>query len=372
MADLLDYLDWRGDLDFNASSFNKVDALMLSLISYNIFDGFLNDSFAGRKSMQEILEAFYKAPDFEERKDIGAMINEKTFDVFEKMVNVARFKDLQLTAYKSVINLESTEQFAAITFIWGKTNIVVFRGTDDSIVGWKEDFNISWQNPIPSQNDALDYFDKAAASLKGDFILIGHSKGGNLVVNTAAKTSAKNQKRILTVYNFDGPGFENDYYLQAGFLNVKNKIKSFYPAFSIVGMIFKHPEDFEIVQSNGSAIMQHDPLTWQISGPDFIHEEDFTSESKFFYTTFNEWVKKISIDQRKIIVATLFDIIEASGCTSNKELVKNRIHASAKMIEAYAKLNRERKNDIHKIVRVLRQAVHDSLPMLSLINVNQK
>ena len=187
MADLLDYLDWRGDLDFNASSFNKVDALMLSLISYNIFDGFLDDSFAGRKSMQEILEAFYKAPDFEERKDIGAMINEKTFDVFEKMVNVARFKDLQLTAYKSVINLESTEQFAAITFICGKTNIVVFRGTDDSIVGWKEDFNISWQNPIPSQKHALDYFDKAAASLKGDFILIGHSKGGNLVVNTAAK-----------------------------------------------------------------------------------------------------------------------------------------------------------------------------------------
>ena len=136
--------------------------------------------------------------------------------------------------------------------------------------------------------------------------------------------------------------------------------------------VSEHPEDFEIVQSNGSAIMQHDPLTWQISGPDFIHEEDFTSESKFFYTTFNEWVKKISIDQRKIIVATLFDIIEASGCTSNKELVKNRIHASAKMIEAYAKLNRERKNDIHKIVRVLRQAVHDSLPMLSLINVNQK
>lgn len=371
MANLLDYLEWRGDINLNQVTLNKVDALLFALISYNIYDDLAPADFKKQLSLNEVLENFRKAPDLEERKDIGAMINEKTYDVLEKAAMSNRFCNLKVCGYRSLIDLEKAEQFAAITFVWGKTNIIVYRGTDDTIVGWKEDFNIAWQPQIPSQAEAISYFEEACSALKGDFILIGHSKGGNLVMNTASVCKAKLQKRILSLYNFDGPGFSKEFYESAGFLNIKNRLHSYYPGFSIVGMIFEHPEKYEIVKCDGFAINQHDPLNWQIMGGDFVHEKDFTSESKFFYKTFNDWVQLFDNEQRKTLVEAFFNIIEASECTTNKELVKNRLKASAKMIDAYAKQDKKLKSDIHKMVRILHQAVKDSLPMLSLINVSK-
>jgi len=371
MANLLDYLEWRGDIPLEQIPFNKVDALLFALISYNIFDGLVPSDFDTKLSMSEVLERFRKCPDLEERKDIGAMINEKTFDVFEQAAMSVRFGQLKICGYKSILDLNNEEQFAALTIIHNKTNIIIYRGTDDTVVGWKEDFNIAYLPQIPSQKDAIIYFEEAAKKLKGDFIMVGHSKGGNLVMNTAVACTPKLQKKLTALYNFDGPGFTPDFYLQKSYLNIKDKLQNFYPGFSIVGMIFNHPENYEIVSCEGFAIYQHDPLNWQIKGGDFIHEKDFTSESKFFYKTFNDWVSVIDAERRQKLVESLFNVIEASNCQTNKELVKNRIKASARMIDAFAKQDKPTKNEIHKMVRILHQAVKDSIPMISLINVTK-
>ncbi len=241
--------------------------------------------------------------------------------------------------------------------------VIALRGTDDTITGWKEDFNIAWQDQIPAQKDALLYFKEAAEAFKGSFVLTGHSKGGNLVINTAVNCSKTLQKRIKEIYNFDGPGFSRDFFEQEAYKNVENKIFSFYPAFSVVGMIFHHPKNFEIVKSEGFAFWQHDAMSWQIMGADFITEASFTDESKLFYKAFNEWIDKLDNSQRHTFVDTLFGILEASGAKTNSDIEKEAVKSTAKMIAAYAELDKARRKEMLKILKLFKNVIADDIPI---------
>ena len=366
MADLFDYLDWRGDITFSEVPFGKIDALMLSHLSYSIFDGLISDSFSESKTLELLVCDFKNASDYEGRINIGFLINKRTAELSFKCAESKRFKNVRISGYKNIYSEENIEQFAAMTFTIDKVNVIAFRGTDDTIVGWREDFNIAYLPQIPSQKDALEYFSLAAKELGGNFILVGHSKGGNLAVNTAVNCGEETQKRIEKIYNFDGPGFLPEFFEKKEYKNIENKIHSVYPELSVVGMIFSHPKNFEITKSNGFAIMQHDALTWQVLGSSFENAEDFTEESKIFYKAFNKWVKKLSIEQRKKFVNALFDVIEASGAKTNTDLEKNAITSSAKMIAAYSSMDKETKKEVKNILLVLKAAVQSSLPMFKL------
>lgn len=39
MANIMDYMDWRGDLSFEADEFNEVDNLILAQLAYVDFEG---------------------------------------------------------------------------------------------------------------------------------------------------------------------------------------------------------------------------------------------------------------------------------------------------------------------------------------------
>ena len=207
MADFFDYLNWRGDLSFELSPFNKIDALLLAHLTYCIFDGVISEKFTERKSFTQVAKDFSKTPDYEERINIGFLINKRTTELMFKAAESERFRNVELCGFRNIYNEEKVEQFAAVTFIVEGKPVIALRGTDDTIVGWKEDFNIAWLEQIPAQKDALEYFEEACKSLDGDVILVGHSKGGNLVINTAVNCDSKLQKRVKAIYNFDGPGF---------------------------------------------------------------------------------------------------------------------------------------------------------------------
>ena len=220
MADFFDYLNWRGELSFDNVAFGKIDALLLAQITYCIFDGIVSDSFTERKSLSQVAKDFSAAEDYEERINIGFLINKRTTELMFKCAESERFRNVELCGYRNIYNEENVEQFAALTYIVNGQPVIALRGTDDTIVGWKEDFNIAWQPQIPAQKDALDYFNEAAAAFKGNFILTGHSKGGNLVINTAVNCGKALQKRIERVYNFDGPGFNPEVFKSEEFLTV--------------------------------------------------------------------------------------------------------------------------------------------------------
>ncbi len=363
MADFFDYLNWRGDLTFEEVPFCKIDALLLAHVTYSIFDGIVPESFDERKTFAQVAKDFSASPDYEERINIGFLINKRTAELMFKCAECERYRNVELCGFRNIYNEENVEQFAAVTYIFNGKAVIALRGTDDTIVGWKEDFNIAWLPQIPAQKDALDYFKEAASAFTGDFIFTGHSKGGNLVINTAVNCGKKLQKRIEEVYNYDGPGFCADFFKSEEYKAVEKRINSFYPGFSVVGMIFHHPEKYEIVKSNGFAMWQHDAMNWQILGKDFINEADFADESRLFYRAFNEWIDKLDTEQKKNFVETMFCILEASGAKTNNEIEKDALKCTARMAAAYANLSRKKKNELHKILSMFKDVITDDIPI---------
>ena len=363
MANLFDYLSWRGDLSFEQVPFGKIDALLLAHLTYSIFDGVVPESFSEKKTFSQVAKDFSNTPDYESRINIGFLINKRTAELMFKTAESERFKNVELCGFRNIYSEDNVEQFAAVTYIVNGKPVLALRGTDDTIVGWKEDFNIAWLPQIPAQKDALEYFNDAAASFKENFVLVGHSKGGNLVINTAVGCGEKLQRRIERVYNFDGPGFANEFFESISYKAVEDRIYSFYPEFAVVGMIFHHPKFYEIVKSDGFAFWQHDAMNWQISGKDFVNAGEFTDESKIFYNAFNAWIDKLDTNQKKNFVDTMFCILEASGAKTNNDLERDALKATAKMLAAYAEMGKERRKELHDILSMFKDVIADDIPI---------
>ena len=363
MSDFFDYLNWRGDLSFEQAPFNKIDALLLAQVTYCIFDGVVSEKFSEKKSFAQVAKDFSATPDYDERINIGFLINKRTTELMFKAAESQRFRNIELCGFRNIYNEGNVEQFAALTFIVEGKPVITLRGTDDTIVGWKEDFNIAWLEQIPAQKDALEYFEEACKELDVNVILVGHSKGGNLVINTAVNCGKQLQKRINEVYNFDGPGFAQEFFEREEYKAVENRIHSFYPGFSVVGMIFHHPANYEIVKSEAFAFWQHDAMCWQIMGTAFVNEADFAEESRIFYTAFNEWIDKLNVKQKKDFVETMFCVLEASGAKTNNEIEKEAFKATAKMLAAYAELGHTKRKELRMILSMFKDVIADDIPI---------
>ena len=199
MANILDYIDWRGDLTFNQSSFNDIDNLILSRISYLPFDGIIDEM--ETITVREAHERFKKL----DLKNVK-ILQEEDLDLFPSVAQSTRFGNLFLKNYINKRDLQEEKQFSAITIILPDgTMYIAYRGTDNTLVGWKEDFNMSFMKSVPAQADAVDYLNNVAAQTSGRLRVGGHSKGGNLAVYAAAFCNQDVQDRIIEVYNNDGP-----------------------------------------------------------------------------------------------------------------------------------------------------------------------
>lgn len=363
MANIQDYIAWRGDLSFLQAPFTRVDALILCQISYLNFDGLLNDSdFSSYTKLSELAENFKNAPDFKKREQVGVLINKKTAPFFLEMAKTQRFKDVLITGYCSKIDLSIEEQFAAASYkLSDGTNFICFRGTDDTIVGWKEDFNLAIEEEVPAQKDAVEYLQKAAKSLRGNLRIGGHSKGGNLAIYASSKVDKKILKRIIAIYNNDGPGFSKEKVNSTEFLRLEDKLDSCYPQFSIVGMLFHHIGKRSFVESDETGVMQHDPFSWHIKGKDFILLENNDYGSKFFHDTFNEWISNLEPKQREVFIDSLFKIIESTDAKTNSELEANFAKNSVKILKAINKLDPEMRKVCNKTIAELFKTGHSKL-----------
>ncbi len=359
-----DYIAWRGDIPFAASAFNDVDAAILCQISYLNFDGLLEErSFKQALTLGELAQRFQAADDLKNRLEMGVLINEATAPLLFEAGRSRRFSDIKVTGYVSIIDFGKEEQFSALTYLLGdKTIFLSYRGTDDTIVGWKEDFNLAVSDELPAQRDALAYIGKAARALRGKIRVGGHSKGGNLAVYAAAMATPSVQRRIVSVHNFDGPGFPEEKATSAPFTAICGKIRTFCPQHSIVGMLFCRVGSCTVVESAGSGILQHDLFTWCTLGNDFIQMERLDPSSEFFGATVNAWISALSIEKRKLLIDTVFDIIAATNARTNSEIEKNIPENLVRIVKAYRKLDPEVRRAAFAIVRELFRLIHRQLP----------
>ena len=353
MNNIIDYIDWRGDLTFKYSPMNEVDAVILSQLAYIDFTGIVSSNFNEPISLRQASVLLASSEDFEQRVNFGPLINKEITTLLEKASKSKRFCNLKLCGFKSVLDIEQEKQFASINFIFeDKTNFIIFRGTDQSIIGWKEDFNMSFKMPIPAHIEAVNYFDKACKNLRGKFFLGGHSKGGNLALFAGAYCNEKYQKRILQIYNFDGPGFEETVLNDKRFINIKSKIKNFVPKKSIVGILLDTGIDKTIVESSNNGIMQHDPVTWNVLGNNFVTTEELSKESQFIDKTLKNWLKKTDKEKRENFIEALFNIIESAEANNITEITENWFKTSAKIINHLRKIDNETKDIIFETIKI--------------------
>ncbi|MBR6341809.1 MAG: DUF2974 domain-containing protein [Treponema sp.] len=364
---IIDYILMRGDLSFEESSFNSVDALILCQIAYNNIDGLVSREFTKKLTLETLSRKFCASRDYEQRCNMGAMINPLTPQLFELAARSKRFGHIMVSAFINKIDEKNIEQFSALTYEIQKARyLIVLRGTDDTIVGWYEDFNLGYMDQIPAQKDAAEYVKNAMSLLKGSFILAGHSKGGNLAVKGGMAVPKKSLRRLEAVYNFDGPGFFASVYEKPDFLQIKDRIKSFFPEFCVVGMLFEHTKPFTIVASGADGIVQHDPFSWKLMGPDFVRVSEFDKNSSIFYASFNDWASRLSALERKKFIDTFFDVILASGAKTNYEIEQNKLLCGSRMLARLSELNQEERKAVQRALKVMLKVAKNHIPMLSV------
>lgn len=352
-------------MDFGASPLNEVDALIFCQLSYMKLDGLVRAEFGGtqekKRTLKEVAESFAAASDYDERSNMGALINEQSPALLLAAGRSMRFGNLEVSGFINKIDEENDEQFSAITFSYGAAwNFIAYRGTDDSIVGWKEDCQLAYMDSVPAQLDALSYFGKAAAALEGNFYLGGHSKGGNLALYSAAKADADLQKKILSVYDNDGPGFPKAFFSSSGYLAIADRLWTFVPRLSIVGMLFSNSDNYITVENNlKNMVMQHDPFTWQVGSCSFVRCDGLGAESRFVSRTLNEWFMSLSLEEKKVFVESLFQVLEGSNAKTNFELTKNWFESLLGMKKSYDSLPKASRETMWKNIQLLVKIVAD-------------
>ncbi|MBP5401738.1 MAG: DUF2974 domain-containing protein [Treponema sp.] len=313
MSNIKDYILWRGDLSFKQDSFNEIDALVLAQITYLNFDNLISKDFKNAITIKDLWKSFKTSSDFKKRCDLGALINPETYTVLEAAALSERFSNIRCSGYVNKIDTDIEEQFAALTYFVekeGKNPFVVFRGTDSTLTGWKEDFNMSFSTSVPAQKDAVSYIEKVSKNLHGKITVAGHSKGGNLAVYAACFMNRFFKGRVLRVFNFDGPGFPRDIIESKDFCQIKDKISTWYPYKDLVGMFFEHTESYTVVQSSASGVWQHDAMSWLLEGKKFLTEPELDKKSINFNKLFNSWLKKVTPEKLKRVTDTIFEFLE--------------------------------------------------------------
>lgn len=333
MADILDYLDWRGDISFDISKPNEVDNLIFSALSYIDFSAYTSENHTNPISFKALLPLIKKENKNHELH-LGIFINKKTIDLLIKAAQTKRFQNCLIHSHVQIHDKESETQFSATIFTYRKNkHCIAYRGTDDSILGWKEDFNMSFMEIIPSQIEALCFFKNACTNLRGSFTLVGHSKGGNLAIFAGAHCTNKEEKRIEAIYSNDAPGFHKSINESQVFDKIKNKTFSFIPEFSIIGLLLSHSIESQIVASNQTGIMSHDPFSWKVCGTSFIPSQRLDNKTVIIDTTLKTWLSELDTKKREQFVDTFFEAFLATNANTLTELSTNWLKHSATILK---------------------------------------
>ena len=325
MGNLLDYLSWRGDLSLGQVPFGPVDALALSALAYIPFDGLVGAAERPVPLGQAALDWLALPPP---RR--GQRRRDSELDLLRALAGSPRFSGLGLCCCADRFLPQEETQFAALAVLLGDGSAFLsFRGTDGTLVGWKEDFNLSFLNVIPAQRASAAYIEAFSASFPGPMILGGHSKGGNLAVAGASMCPMAARDRIRTVYAFDSPGFTDYLLAQPGYQELRTRIRSFVPQSSVVGMLLDHEEPLAVVRSGQEGLFQHDLYSWQVAGPGFVLAEEITPGSRMLDRSLKNWLAGLTPRQRETVADTLYELLAGRDAKTLREALEPKNLAGA-------------------------------------------
>ena len=305
---------------FSERPFCTVDSLILSWVSYMHLSVATPEVYTWEGvALKELFRAEAFEGLFREMWE-----TEQSRRLLTALAASPRFRNIRVCGYTETLDEGAQMQFSAVLFHLSEDlHYIAFRGTDLSLVGWKEDFNMAFQCPVPSQEEARRYTESAARHCEGALLLGGHSKGGNLAVYAAATSEAAVEARIERVYSHDGPGFLSTVLEQENFRRIADKTDKTIPQSSVVGLLMEQCESYRVVKSHRLGVWQHDPLSWIVDGTDFRYLEEVTDKARYFDRTLSDWLVAISPEERERFIDALYGVLSTTGLESFPELLND-------------------------------------------------
>lgn len=365
MDSIVTYIE-REQRTFTESPVNAVDSLVLSSLCYFNFDKLVLKPELSTVSCP--LDTHTSTPVL--LSDILALCDvdwltegswlkdsEDTLRFVQAIRASRRYRNVSVAFFVDEISDAVDKQFSATTFFLQSTSgamaYIAFRGTDGTLTGWKEDFNLSYKPVIPSQRSALAYVSGVSSATQCPLILGGHSKGGNLAQYAALCTDEGTYQRIVAVYDHDGPSFLEDPSPRRTTADYDCKLHKLVPESSAFGMILERRDDYRVVQSSASAIFQHHPFSWIVDGDDFVYQEDLNASAQFFDEALDTWLRSKTPAERERFIQTIYDLIMQTNTTSWAEF-QTRLGANvATVMGAGSKLDSDTKQFLASTLRSL-------------------
>lgn len=351
MGNIMDYISWRGDLSFEQSQFNEVDNLILACFSYVNLDGIPSVTKQKGIGLKKLTEEFMKLHTMKELEADKSFIRLAPFMMME-MAKSVRFGKCVVRNYVNDIVTEAEQQFAAMEIVLEDgTSYVSFRGTDDTIIGWKEDFNLS-TGVVPAQKRAIEYLQKISEHTDGMLRVGGHSKGGNLAIYGSVMCKSAHEK-ILEIYSNDGPGFSREFQELPEMKEMMPKIIRIIPEYSIIGTLLEHEKEPVIVASSSKGLLQHDGFSWEVQGPALVRRDSLNKTALRFIEILHKWIDGMDTEQKRLLIEDLFATLQASGYENLSEVQSGGLKSLAAMVKRVEKFAPESRGMMQELLTAI-------------------
>lgn len=351
MGNIMDYISWRGDLSFEQSQFNEVDNLILACFSYVNLDGISAVTKQKGIGLKKLTKEFMKLHTMKELEADKSFIRLAPF-MMMKMAKSVRFGKCVVRNYVNDIVTEAEQQFAAMKIVLEDgTSYVSFRGTDDTIIGWKEDFNLS-TGVVPAQKRAIEYLQKISEHTDGMLRVGGHSKGGNLAIYGSVMCKSAHEK-ILEIYSNDGPGFSREFQELPEMKEMMPKIIRIIPEYSIIGTLLEHEKEPVIVASSSKGLLQHDGFSWEVQGPALVRRDSLNKTALRFIEILHKWIDGMDTEQKRLLIEDLFATLQASGYENLSEVQSGGLKSLAAMVKRVEKFAPESRGMMQELLTAI-------------------
>ena len=351
MGNIMDYISWRGDLSFEQSQFNEVDNLILACFSYVNLDGISAVTKQKGIGLKKLTKEFMKLHTMKELEADKSFIRLAPFMMME-MAKSVRFGRCVVRNYVNDIVTEAEQQFAAMEIVLEDgTSYVSFRGTDDTIIGWKEDFNLS-TGVVPAQKRAIEYLQKISEHTDGMLRVGGHSKGGNLAIYGSVMCKSAHEK-ILEIYSNDGPGFSREFQELPETKEMMPKIIRIIPEYSIIGTLLEHEKEPVIVASSSKGLLQHDGFSWEVQGPALVRRDSLNKTALRFIEILHKWIDGMDMEQKRLLIEDLFATLQASGYENLSEVQSGGLKSLAAMVKRVEKFAPESRGMMQELLTAI-------------------
>ncbi|MBR6530240.1 MAG: DUF2974 domain-containing protein [Clostridia bacterium] len=364
---VIDYVKEYGAYTFEERAFCEVDSLCLSLLSYLPLSAYVQEGFESEYTLQSLCGLYLVY-----QEECEAAYNRRfalgNTAFFKAMARSTRFSSLRITGFADRHDEERQMQFAALTVLAPDFHFISFRGTDDTLVGWKEDFNMSFLCATPSQLAAAKYLESAANILPAKPIYVGgHSKGGNLAVFAAASVSREVQLHLGGIFAHDAPGFLSEFLTGEGYLTVHAICHGFIPQTSVIGMLLGDFGKSTVVHSDTLGLLQHDPYSWQVEGGAFVREDATDAHSRYVDKTLCTWLAGMDLSAREQFVDAVYELLSSTEASSVGELTRQMARSLSRVYRRYKDMDDKTRSVLREMTERLFSAAWKSLNVESAL-----